>query len=99
MQSREHGCRASATQRKAQKVQVGMNNIESPGFHSEGLLLHQDQRCITIHRPSLRPECLRARCLESGPCSRIPTCKESDVMPLADQFLCEIEDDPLRASV
>src|SRR5262245_17913515 len=99
MKGREHRCRAAAAHRETQKIQMRMNDIEPVGLRSEHLLLHEDERRITIDKPRIQPEGMGT----GGPqirCSgRISTGKESDLVTLTNEFFCNIGDDPLRASV
>jgi hypothetical protein len=35
---------------------MGMNHIELLGFNAESLLLHEEQRGVTIDQPAIQPE-------------------------------------------
>src|SRR5215831_3757964 len=99
MKGREYRRRATATHRKTQKIQMRMNDIELVRLRSEGLLLHEDERRITIDEPGIQPEGMWTGGPEISCGGRISTGKECDLVTLTNQFFCNIGDDPLRASV
>src|SRR5262245_44529662 len=99
MQGRQHGCRTTAAHRKTQKVQMRMNDVELIGLCSERLLLHEDERCITIHKPRIQPEGMGTGGTEVRRGGRISTGKECNLVTLANEFFRNIGDDALCASI
>ena len=78
---------------------MGMNDIELLGLCTQGLLLHEDEGRLTIHRAALQSKGMGTGRPEAGRCLRISTGKESDVMALSNEFFSDIGDDPLCTSL
>src|SRR4030095_9796572 len=99
VQRRQHRCGAPATERKAQEVQMGMNDIEVLGLRPQGVLLHEHERRIAFDEPGFETERMRAGGPEASHCLGIAAGKECDVMALANEFFRDIRDNSLGTTV
>ena len=78
---------------------MGMNDIELLGLRTHGLLLHENERRLTIDGPAFQSKGMGTGRPEAGRCLRISTGKECDVMALANEFFSDIGDNPFCTSV
>src|SRR5678816_3682178 len=78
---------------------MGMNSIESLGLRSEGLLLHEHKRRISIDQSRLQPEGMRTGRPVTGRCLRISAGKEGDIVALTNEFFRNIGDDAFGTSI
>ncbi|MDF2459511.1 MAG: hypothetical protein K0S79_1927 [Nitrospira sp.] len=65
MQGGEHGGWTTTTQGKTQKVEMRMDNVKLIGVGAHGMLLHQNQRRVTIDQTSAQTQCVRASRFEA----------------------------------
>src|SRR5262249_61503969 len=80
-------------------IRCRMSDLELVRLCSEGRLLHEEDRRITIDEPGSQPEGMRTGGPEISCGGRISTGKECDLVALTNEFFRNIGDDPLRASV